>query len=86
LDLLEADVGFALRDFAAGDDADFIVGLRVNYQNRDTSHKPCIETLVTSAANLTGPCIFDLITVKENATKKYEPYPMAQGNGDRRRR
>ena len=37
LDLREVEVCFTLRGFAEGDDADFIVGLRVNYRNRDAS-------------------------------------------------
>ena len=37
LDLREVEVCFTLRGFAEGDDADFIVGLHVNYRNRDAS-------------------------------------------------
>ena len=39
LDLLEVEVGFTLRGFAEGDDADFIFGLRVNNRNWHASQK-----------------------------------------------
>lgn len=40
LDLTEVDLGFALRGFAEGDDADFIFGLRVDYRHRGASKQP----------------------------------------------
>ena len=39
MDLLEVEVGFTLRGFAEGDDADFIFGLRVNDRNWHAGQK-----------------------------------------------
>lgn len=50
LDLLEVEVGFTLRGFAQGDDADFIFGLRVNNRNWHASQKAKrLEPLLTIA-------------------------------------
>lgn len=40
LDFSQADLGFALRCLAEGDDADFIFGLRVNDRHRDADKQP----------------------------------------------
>jgi len=59
LDLREVEVYFTLRGFAEGDDADFIVGLRVNYRNRDTGKQAKrLEPLLAigEARVLVGEC------------------------------
>lgn len=40
LDLLEVDLRFTLRGFAEGDDADFMLALRVNDRYRNAGQKP----------------------------------------------